>query len=75
VHEKAEVAILKYQLHPRRNVRDNKKRRNLITINWEDIPEKRREVILGQQRALMAVSSSDTASVASSLIGTTKQLA
>ncbi len=40
-------------------------------MNWEDILKKQCEVILGQQRALMAVSSSNTASVASSLTETT----
>jgi hypothetical protein len=41
VREKAELDILKY-------ARINKKRKNLNTLNWEDIPEKRRGVILGQ---------------------------
>jgi hypothetical protein len=40
-------------------------------LNWEDVPVKQREVILCQQRTLMAVSFSNIASVASSLTGTT----
>jgi hypothetical protein len=75
VCKKAESAISKYQSRRRRNAKNNKKQKNLNAVNWKDIPEKRHKVILGQQHALMAVSSSNAASVALSLTGTTKQSA
>ncbi len=71
VREKAEISISNYQLRRKRNVRNNKKWKNLNTVSWEDIPEKRRKLILGQQHLLMALSSTDAASVALSLTGTT----
>jgi hypothetical protein len=72
VGKKAELNISKYQACRKKNARNNKKRKNVNTVNWEDIPEKRCEVILAQQPVHMAVLSSDAASVASSLTGTTK---
>jgi hypothetical protein len=69
VKEKAELNIQKFQSWKRKNARNNKKRCNLNTLNWEDIPEKRREVIINQQRAL--ISTTESPSVASSLTGST----
>ena len=69
VKEKAELSIQKFQSWKKKNARNNKKRRNLNTLNWEDIPEKRREVIINQQRAL--ISTTESPSVASSLTGST----
>jgi hypothetical protein len=42
------------------------------TINWEDIPPQRREVILQQQRSLMSGITLDTTSMASSLMSPTR---
>ena len=69
VKEKVELNIQKFQSRKKKNGHNNKKRRNLNTLNWEDIPEKRREVIINQQRALISVSESP--SVASSFTGST----
>ncbi len=65
--KKAKLNISKYQACQKKNAQNNKKHRNFNTVNWEDIPKKWREVILGQQCALMAVSPSDATSVTSSL--------
>jgi hypothetical protein len=46
----------------------------LNTINWEDILEKQRKAILGQQCTLMSVKSTKGASIASSLMGTTTSI-
>jgi len=51
IKEKAELNIQKFQNQKKKNACTNKKRRNLNTVNWEDIPKKRREVLLGQQCA------------------------
>jgi hypothetical protein len=71
--KKAELNISKYKARRRRNTRNNKKRKNVNTVNWEDIPEKQREIILAQaqQRSQVAVSSLDVVSVALTLMGTT----
>ncbi len=61
IKEKAELNIQKFQNRKKKHARTNKKRRNLNTVNWEDIPEKRREVLLGQQRAQLGTP--DTSSV------------
>ncbi len=61
IKEKAELNIKKIQNGKKKNARTNKKHHNLNTVNWEDIPEKRREVLLGQQRAQLGTP--DTSSV------------
>jgi hypothetical protein len=48
VREKAELNLLKYQAQHQRNARNNKKHKNVNTVNWEDIPKKLREIILAQ---------------------------
>ena len=61
IKEKAELNIQNFQSRKKKNARTNKKHRNLNTVNWEDIPEKRPEVLLSQQRAQL--STPDTSSV------------
>jgi hypothetical protein len=72
IHEKAELNISKYQARRRQNARNNKKRKNVNTVHWEDIPEKQRKVILAQaqRRSQVGVSSLDAISVALTLTGT-----
>jgi hypothetical protein len=48
VLKKAELNLLKYQVQRRQNARNNKKRKNVNTINRADIPKKQREDILAQ---------------------------
>ncbi len=60
--------IQKYQARKKKNSRNNQKCRNLNTVNWEDIPEKEREVLAAQQRALLSVGSWSIASRASSIL-------
>ncbi len=55
IKEKVELNIQKYQTRTRKHTRNNKKRRNLNTVNWEDIPKKCREVLAAQQRVLLSV--------------------
>jgi hypothetical protein len=43
--------IQKYQARKKRNARNNKKRKNVNTVNWEDIPESRRDVLAAQHYA------------------------
>jgi hypothetical protein len=70
VWEKAELNIQKYQARKRRNVRNNKKCKNLNTVNWEDIPEKHREILAAQHHAsLNKVVWSSASSAASTLTG------
>jgi len=61
IKEKAELNIQKFQNRKKKNAQTNKKHHNLNTVNWEDIPEKRREVLLGQQRTQLGTP--DTSSV------------
>jgi hypothetical protein len=67
VRKKAKLNISKYQARHKKNTRNNKKCKNVNTVIWEDIPKKQREVILAQQHAHTAVSSSNATSIASSL--------
>ena len=67
IKEKAELNIQKFQSRKRKNARTNKKRRNLNTVNWEDIPEKRCEVLISQRAKL---STPDTSSVSTISGGT-----
>ncbi len=69
VKEKAELNIQKFQSREKKNARNNKQRRNLNMLNWEDIPKKRCEVIINQQCALISVT--ESSSVSSSLTGST----
>jgi hypothetical protein len=70
VWEKAELNIQKYQARKKKNARNNKKCRNLNTVNWEDIPEKRCEILAAQHHAsLNKVAPSSTSSAASTLTG------
>jgi hypothetical protein len=68
VWEEAELNIQKYQARKKKNVRNNKKCRNLNTVNWEDIPEKQHAVLAAQQCALLSVGSRSIASSASSTL-------
>ncbi len=71
VCEKAELNIQRHQARKRRNARNNKKHKNLNTVNWEDIPELRREVLAAQHHAsLNKVVPSSASSAASTLTGT-----
>jgi hypothetical protein len=70
VREKAELNIQKYQARKKRNARNNKKRKNVNTVNWEDIPELRREVLAAQHYAsLHKVVPGGASSAASTLTG------
>jgi hypothetical protein len=69
IKEKAKLAIPWFQLRCKKDACHNKRRKNLNTMNWADILEKRREVILSQQHALLALTSTNGASVPSSLMG------
>jgi hypothetical protein len=40
IWDKAELNIRNYQARKKKNLRNNKKRRNLNMVNWEDIPKK-----------------------------------
>ena len=72
VREKAELNIQKYQARKKRNAKNNKKRKNLNTVNWEDIPESRRDVLGAQHFAsLHKVVSGSTSTAASTLTGST----
>ena len=51
IKEKAEMNIQRMQARRKRNARNNKKRKNLNTVNWEDIPESRRAVLAVQHPA------------------------
>jgi hypothetical protein len=68
IREKAELNIRKYQARKKTNLRNNKKCRNLNTVNWEDIPEKQREVLAAQHRTLIIMSNPSIASSASSTL-------
>jgi hypothetical protein len=48
VREKAASEIQKFTQRCRRNLRNNKKSKNLNTVNWADIPEQRRAILLQQ---------------------------
>ncbi len=73
VREKAELNIQKYQARRKKNLRNSKKRHNLNTVSWEDIPEKQHEVLATQQHALLSMGSQSIASSASStLTGSSK---
>jgi hypothetical protein len=50
VRDKAALEIQKFTQRRRRNLRNNKKRKNLNTVNWADIPEQRKAILLDQQR-------------------------
>ena len=71
IREKAELNIQKYQARKKRNARNNKKRKNLNTVNWEDIPESCRNVLAAQHHAsLTKVVPGSASSAASTLTGT-----
>jgi hypothetical protein len=69
VKEKAELNLQKFNSQKKKNVCYSKKRHNLHTLNWEDIPKKRRKVIINQQRALISIT--ELPSVVSSIMGST----
>jgi hypothetical protein len=69
VWERAELNIQKYQAWKKKNARNNKKCRNLNTVNWEDIPEKSREVLAAQAHEnMVSIGSVSAASSAASTI-------
>jgi hypothetical protein len=72
VADRAKLNIRDFQVRKKRCLKEFRKRQNVNTINWEDIPPQRREVILQQQRLLMSVVMADTTSVASSLVSPTR---
>ncbi len=55
IKERAGLNIQMYQTQKRKHTRNNKKCRNLNTVNWEDILGKHKEVLATQQRALLSV--------------------
>jgi hypothetical protein len=58
------------QARKRRNARNNKKRKNINTVNWEDIPESRRAILAAQQHeSINKVAPGSVNSTASSLTG------
>jgi hypothetical protein len=68
VWERAELNIQKYQARKKKNARNNK-RRNLNMVNWENIPEKRREVLAAQAHGnMVSIGSVSAASSAASTI-------
>jgi len=68
IREKADMNIQKYQARKKRNARNNKKRKNVNTVNWEDIPESRRDVLAAQHYAsLHKIVPSGASSAASTL--------
>ena len=69
VWERAELNIQKYQAWKKKNARNNKKCRNLNMVNWEEIPEKRREVLAAQAHEnMVSIGSVSAASSAASTI-------
>jgi hypothetical protein len=68
IWEKAELNIQKYQAQKKKNARNNQKRCNLNTVNWEDIPEKRREILAAQHHASLGKVIPSSASSASSTL-------
>ncbi len=54
IKEKAESNIQKMQARRKRNAKNNKKRKNVNTVNWEDIPESRRAVLATQAQEFVA---------------------
>lgn len=71
VRDKAALEIQKFTQRRRRNLRNNKKRKNLNTVNWADIPDQRKAILLEQQRAGTAITTSGGSSVTSSITGVT----
>jgi hypothetical protein len=67
VADRAKLNIRDFQARKKCRLKEFRKCKNVNTINWEDIPLQRREVILQQQQSLMLVVTADTTSVASSL--------
>jgi hypothetical protein len=68
IKEKAEMNIQRMQARKKRNARNNKKRKNLNTVNWEDIPASRRAVLsIQHQESLAKAVPSGASSTASSI--------
>jgi hypothetical protein len=68
IREKADLNIQKYQAWKKKNLRNNQKRRNLNTVNWEDFPEKRCEILAAQHHASLGKVIPSCASSASSTL-------
>jgi hypothetical protein len=68
----AKLNIKHFQTHKKKHMKDFKKRKNILTLNWEDIPLDCHKVIFQQQCSLMwVVTAEGNNSTASSLASTT----
>ena len=68
-HAKDEIA--KFHGCKKKKAKESGKRKNINTVNWENLPKASQEHILLQQRANTSVSASDATSVTSTLTGAT----
>jgi hypothetical protein len=72
VIDRAKLNIKDFQTCKKKRIKNFRKHKNVHTLNWEDIPPDRREVILQQQCSLMSVVTADgNNSIASSLTSPT----
>jgi hypothetical protein len=71
IREHAAAQIKDFQARRGRKNSKGTKRKNLNTVNWDDIPSARREVLLQQHRAGSTVTLDGGGSVASSITGAT----
>ena len=67
VQERAKLKILEFQVRKKKKMREFRKRKNVNTLNWNDIPPDRQEVLLQQQRTSQSATSVTVSSVSSSL--------
>ena len=71
ITEHAAAQIKDFQARRGRKHSKATKRKNLNTVNWDDIPSERREVLLQQHRASSVVTTDGGGSVGSSITGAT----
>jgi len=67
----AQDEIAKFRKRRQKKAKGGAKRKNLNTVNWDDLPPTSQERILLQQRAVPTVLASDATSVTSTITGTT----
>jgi hypothetical protein len=72
IRDRAAANIKAFQARRGKKHQKNAKRKNLNTVNWEDIPAVRRKVLL-QQHCAGSVVTTDATSVASSITGATSK--
>ncbi len=63
----AALQISQFQTRKKKQAREYKKKKNMNTINWEDLPAKSQERILLQQQLVSSVVTQDNQSVSSSI--------